>query len=239
MNGCVKQYGNRTIPKEKIENFMMDLGRVVDQAGLFATRHMRVYGEEFDLLCVSDYQKDTLTIDYSYFENEVHEKVTIDFDTGGIQSDFIGSGQFGVAVQALSMLAELYCETLCISYNCDEIVQSDKLRWLSHVLHRTLILQCYNKIWDVYERFMCDNADNARLSATDFFNNYSGDGANFDDINTIMYINDVINDDYIKYCANIKEPTDKSSYGYWARSMARFLWLAKQNSEKSEGNVTE
>ena len=51
MNGCVKQYGNRTIPKEKIENFMMDLGRVVDQAGLFATRHMRVYGEEFDLLC--------------------------------------------------------------------------------------------------------------------------------------------------------------------------------------------
>ena len=169
----------------------------------------------------------------------MHEKVTIDFDTGGIQSDFIGSGQFGVAVQALSMLAELYCETLCISYNCDEIVQSDKLRWLSHVLHRTLILQCYNKIWDVYERFMCDNADNARLSATDFFNNYSGDGANFDDINTIMYINDVINDDYIKYCANIKEPTDKSSYGYWVRSMARFLWLAKQNSEKSEGNVTE
>ena len=239
MNGCVKQYGNRTIPKEKIENFIMDLGRVVDQAGLFATRHMRVYGEEFDLLCVSDYQKDTLTIDYSYFENEVHEKVTIDFDTGGIQSDFIGSGQFGVAVQALSMLAELYCETLCISYNCDEIVQSDKLRWLSHVLHRTLILQCYNKIWDVYERFMCDNADNARLSAMDFFNNYSGDGANFDDINTIMYINDVINDDYIKYCANIKEPTDKSSYGYWVRSMARFLWLAKQNSEKSESELLD
>ena len=210
---------------------------MVDQAGLFATRHMRVYGEEFDLLCVSDYQKDTLTIDYSYFENEVHEKVTIDFDTGGIQSDFIGSGQFGVAVQALSMLAELYCETLCISYNCDEIVQSDKLRWLSHVLHRTLILQCYNKIWDVYERFMCDNADNARLSATDFFNNYSGDGANFDDINTIMYINDVINDDYIKYCANIKEPTDKSSYGYWVRSMARFLWLAKRDSAKSEKDL--
>ena len=237
MNGCVKQYGNRTIPKEKIENFIMDLGRVVDQAGLFATRHMRVYGEEFDLLCVSDYQKDTLTIDYSYFENEVHEKVTIDFDTGGIQSDFIGSGQFGVAVQALSMLAELYCETLCISYNCDEIVQSDKLRWLSHVLHRTLILQCYNKIWDVYERFMCDNADNARLSATDFFNNYSGDGANFDDINTIMYINDVINDDYIKYCANIKEPTDKSSYDYWVRAMARFLWLAKRDSAKSESEL--
>ena len=234
MNGCVKQYGNRTIPKEKIENFIMDLGRVVDQAGLFSTRHMRVYGEEFDLLCVSDYQKDTLTIDYSYFENEVHEKVTIDIETGGIQSDYIGSGQFGAALQALSLLAELYCETLCISYNCDEIIQSDKLRWLSYVLHRTIILQCYNKIWDVYERLMCDNANKARLSAMDFFNNYSGDGADFDEINTIMYTNDVINDDYINECLKNEEPDDKSSYGYWVRSMARFLWLAKQNSEKSE-----
>ena len=71
----------------------------------------------------------------------------------------------------------------------------------------------------------------------DFFNNYSGDGANFDDINTIMYINDVINDDYINECLKNKEPTDKSSYGYWVLSMARFLWLAKRDSMKSEKDL--
>lgn len=239
MNGCVKQYGNRTIPKEKIENFMMDLGRVVDQAGLFATRHMRVYGEEFDLLCFPGDNGGGFIFNYSYFEDAVHDKVTIDVKTGKIHSSNIGFGKFGEAVQALYMLSGLYCEMLCLSDNCDEIVQSDKLRWLSHVLHRTIILQCYNKIWDVYERFMCDNADNARLSAMDFFNSYSGDGSDFDDINTIMYINDVINDDYIKYCANIKEPTDKSSYGYWVRAMTRFLWIAKRDSTKTESELLD
>ena len=142
-----------------------------------------------------------------------------------------------MAVQALCLLAESYSEKNYYTDNRFSLSQNEKLRWLSHVLHRTIILQCYNKIWDVYERFMCDNADNARLSAMDFFNNYSGDGANFDDINTIMYINDVINDDYIKYCANIKEPTDKSSYGYWVRAMTRFLWLAKRDSMKSEKDL--
>ena len=33
---------------------------------------------------------------------------------------------------------------------------------------------------------------------------------------------------------NDQEPTDRASYGYWVRSMARFLWLAKRDSAKSE-----
>ena len=76
--------------------------------------------------------------------------------------------------------------------------------------------------------------DESKITAMEFFNSYVGDAADFDDINTIIYVNDVINDEYIDECVKNKEPTDKSSYGYWVRSMARFLWLAKQNSEKSE-----
>ena len=62
---------------------------------------------------------------------------------------------------------------------------------------------------------------------------------NIDEITTIVYVNDAITNDFIDKSINDEEPVDKSSYGYWVRSMARFLWLAKQNSEKSEGNVTE
>ena len=79
--------------------------------------------------------------------------------------------------------------------------------------------------------------DESKITAMEFFNSYVGDAADFDDINTIIYVNDVINDEYIDECVKNKEPTDKSSYGYWVRSMARFLWLAKQNSEKSESEL--
>ena len=234
MNGCVKQYGNRTIPKEKIENFMMDLGRVVDQAGLFATRHMRVYGEEFDLLCFPGDNGGGFIFNYSYFEDAVHDKVTIDVKTGEIHSSNLGFGKFGEAVQALYMLSGLYCEMLCLSDNCDEIIPFDKLRWLSYVLCRTITLQYHITIWDVYERFVRDNGVNKTLSAMDFFNSYEGDGTNIDEITTIVYVNDAITNDFIDKSINDEEPVDKSSYGYWVRSMARFLWLAKQNSEKSE-----
>ena len=239
MNGCVKQYGNRTIPKEKIENFMMDLGRVVDQAGLFATRHMRVYGEEFDLLCFPGDKGGGFIFNYSYFEDAVHDKVTIDVKTGEIHSSNLGFGKFGEAVQALYMLSGLYCEMLCLSDNCDEIIPFDKLRWLSYVLCRTITLQYHITIWDVYERFVRDNGVNKTLSAMDFFNSYEGDETNFDTISTIVYVNDTINEEYIENCLKQKEPDDKSSYDFWVRSMARFLWLAKQNSEKSESELLD
>ena len=239
MNGCVKQYGNRTIPKEKIENFMMDLGRVVDQAGLFATRHMRVYGEEFDLLCFPGDKGGGFIFNYSYFEDAVHDKVTIDVKTGEIHSSNLGFGKFGEAVQALYMLSGLYCEMLCLSDNCDEIIPFVKLRWLSYVLCRTITLQYHITIWDVYERFVRDNGENQTLSAMDFFHSYEGDETNFDTISTIVYVNDAINEEYIENCLKQKEPDDKSSYDFWVRSMARFLWLAKQNSEKSESELLD
>ena len=59
----------------------------------------------------------------------------------------------------------------------------------------------------------------------------------FDDINTIVYVNDAINDDFIDKCINDNEPTDRVSYDYWVRAMARFLWLAKRDSAKSEKDL--
>ena len=228
MSGQVKQYGTLSIPDYKIDAFLHDVRQVADQAGLLAIRHMRAYDEEFDLLCFP------FIFNYSYFEDAVHDKVTIDVKTGEIHSSNLGFGKFGEAVQALYMLSGLYCEMLCLSDNCDEIIPFDKLRWLSYVLCRTITLQYHITIWDVYERFVRDNGVNKTLSAMDFFNSYEGDGTNIDEITTIVYVNDAITNDFIDKSINDEEPVDKSSYGYWVRSMARFLWLAKQNSEKSE-----
>ena len=234
MNGQVKQYGTLYIDDSKMDELFSDIKRVADQAGLFATRHMRVYGEEFDLLCFPGDNGGGFIFNYSYFEDAVHDKVTIDVKTGEIHSSNLGFGKFGEAVQALYMLSGLYCEMLCLSDNCDEIIPFDKLRWLSYVLCRTITLQYHITIWDVYERFVRDNGVNKTLSAMDFFNSYEGDGTNIDEITTIVYVNDAITNDFIDKSINDEEPVDKSSYGYWVRSMARFLWLAKQNSEKSE-----
>ena len=167
----------------------------------------------------------------------MHDKVTIDVKTGEIHSSNLGFGKFGEAVQALYMLSGLYCEMLCLSDNCDEIIPFVKLRWLSYVLCRTITLQYHITIWDVYERFVRDNGVNKTLSAMDFFNSYEGDETNFDMISTIVYVNDTINEEYIENCLNQNEPVDKSSYGYWVRSMARFLWLAKRDSAKSESEL--
>ena len=234
MSGQVKQYGTLSIPDYKIDAFLHDVRQVADQAGLLAIRHMRAYDEEFDLLCFPGDNGGGFIFNYSYFEDAVHDKVTIDVKTGEIHSSNLGFGKFGEAVQALYMLSGLYCEMLCLSDNCDEIIPFDKLRWLSYVLCRTITLQYHITIWDVYERFVRDNGVNKTLSAMDFFNSYEGDETNFDMISTIVYVNDTINEEYIENCLNQNEPVDKSSYGYWVRSMARFLWLAKQNSEKSE-----
>ena len=208
--------------------------RVANIAGLFETRHMRAYDEDFDLLCYPDCQKETVCFDYSYFEGAQYEKITVNCRTGDIHSGYTGFKQFGAAVRALAVLAKSYSN----SFFCnDNWVGSKEMRWLSYVLDKPLTLPCHTTIWDVYEDYMQHIDENSKISAMDFFNSYVGDAADFDDINTIIYVNDVINDEYIDECVKNKEPTDKSSYGYWVRSMARFLWLAKQNSEKSESEL--
>ena len=108
MNGQIKDYNNLTIPESKREDFLHDVRQVADQAGLFAIRHMRVYDQEFDLLCFPKDQEEDFCFDYSYFENLLHEKASNDVETGRIQSNYNGSGQFETAVQALYFLAELY-----------------------------------------------------------------------------------------------------------------------------------
>ena len=216
MNGCVK--------------------RVADIAGLFETRHMRAYDEDFDLLCYPDCQKETVCFDYSYFEGAQYEKVTVNCRTGDIQSGYTGLKQFSAAVRALAMLAESYSNPY---FCCDNRVESKEMRWLSYVLDRPLTLPCYTTVWDAYERFVRDNGVNKTLSAMDSFNSYEGDETNIDEITTIVYVNDAITNDFIDKSINDEEPVDKSSYGYWVRSMARFLWLAKQNSEKSEKELLD
>ena len=129
------------------------------------------------------------------------------------------------------MLFESYSNSY---FCCDNHFGSKEMRWLSYALEMPITLPCHATIWDDYEDYMQHIDENSKISAMEFFNSYVGDAADFDDINTIIYVNDVINDEYIDECVKNKEPTDKSSYGYWVRSMARFLWLAKQNSEKSE-----
>ena len=231
MSGQVKQYGTLSIPDYKIDAFLHDVRQVADQAGLLAIRHMRAYDEEFDLLCFPVDDGCSCIFDYSYFEDAVYDKVVIDVKTGEIHSSNLGFGQFGAAVRALAMLAESYSNPY---YCCDNRFESKEMRWLSYVLDRPLTLPCHTTVWDVYERFVRDNGVNKTLSAMDFFNSYEGDETNIDEITTIVYVNDAITNDFIDKSINDEEPVDKSSYGYWVRSMARFLWLAKQNSEKSE-----
>ena len=208
--------------------------RVANIAGLFETRHMRAYDEDFDLLCYPDCQKETVCFDYSYFEGAQYEKITVNCRTGDIHSGYTGFKQFGAAVRALAVLAKSYSN----SFFCnDNWVGSKEMRWLSYVLDKPLTLPCHTTIWDVYERYVRDNGVNQTISAMDFLNSYEGDETNIDEITTIVYVNDVISDDYVEKCVNDQESTDRASYAFWVRSMARFLWLAKQNSEKSESEL--
>lgn len=205
--------------------------RVADMAGLFETRHMRAYDEDFDLLCCPDCQRETVCFNYSFFEGIQYETVTVNCRTGDIHSGYTGLKQFSAAVRALAMLAESYSN----SFFCnDNWVGSKEMRWLSYVLDRPLTLPCHTTVWDVYEQYMQHIENNAKISAMEFFDSYVGDAADFDDINTITFVNDFINEDYVEKCVNDQEPTDRASYGYWVRSMARFLWLAKRDSAKSE-----
>ena len=208
--------------------------RVADLAGLFETRQMRAYDEDFVLLRYPDCQKETVCFDYSYYEGAQYEKVTVNCRTGDIQSGYTGLKQFSAAVRALAMLFESYSNSY---FCCDNHFGSKEMRWLSYALEMPITLPCHATIWDDYEDYMQHIDENSKISAMEFFNSYVGDAADFDDINTIIYVNDVINDDYINECVKSKEPTDKSSYGYWVRSMARFLWLAKRDSAKSESEL--
>ena len=234
MSGQVKQYGTKSIPDYKIDAFLHDVRQVADQAGLLAIRHMRAYDEEFDLLCFPVDDGCSCIFDYSYFEDAVYDKVVIDVKTGNIHIGNTGFGQFGMAVQALCLLAGSYSEKNYYTDNRFSLSQNEKLRWLGYVLHRSVKSEQLNNLWDYYEQYILDNGEDAKLSAMDFFNSYVGDAVDFDDINTIIYVNDIINKDYIDNCMNQKESSDKSKYAFWVQSMARFLWLAKRDSMKSE-----
>ena len=173
--------------------------RVANIAGLFETRHMRAYDEDFDLLCYPDCQKETVCFDYSYFEGAQYEKITVNCRTGDIHSGYTGFKQFGAAVRALAVLAKSYSN----SFFCnDNWVGSKEMRWLSYVLDKPLTLPCHTTIWDVYERYVRDNGVNQTISAMDFLNSYEGDETNIDEITTIVYVNDVISDDYVEKCVN-------------------------------------
>ena len=239
MNVQLEQCGILYINDSKMDELFRDIKRVTDQAGLFAIRQMRVYDETFDLLCSPESSAEIISFDYSYFENVGHDKVTIDFKTGNINIGNTGFAQFESAVQALSILVESYSELYCYTDNRSGLCQNEKLRWLSQILCRPITLPCHSTIWDVYEQFVRYNGVNNTLSAMDFFNSYEGDDTNIDEITTIAYVNDAITNDFIDKSINDEEPVDKSSYGYWVRSMARFLWLAKQNSEKSEKELLD
>ena len=204
--------------------------RVADLAGLFETRQMRAYDEDFDLLCYPDCQGEIVCFDYSYYEGAKYEKVTINCQTGYIHSGNIGFNQFSAAVQALAMLVESCSNPY---FCCDNRFGLKEIRWLGYVLGGQFTLKLRKSLWDFYEQYMLNNGDDMKSSAMDIVNSYEGDGADFDDINTIVYVHDVINDEYINECVQNKEPVDKS-YGFWVRSMARFLWLAKRDSMKSE-----
>ena len=208
--------------------------RVANIAGLFETRHMRAYDEDFDLLCYPDCQKETVCFDYSYFEGAQYEKITVNCRTGDIHSGYTGFKQFGAAVRALAVLAKSYSN----SFFCnDNWVGSKEMRWLSYVLDMPNTLPCHTTIWDDYEDYMQHIDDDSKISSMDYFNSYEGNSANCDEINLIFYVNDVINTDFVNNCVNNKESVDKSSYGYWIRSMARFLWLAKKDSAKTENEL--
>ena len=237
MSGQVKQYGTLSIPDYKIDAFLHDVRQVADQAGLLAIRHMRAYDEEFDLLCFPVDDGCSCIFDYSYFEDVVYDKVVIDVKTGNIHIGNTGFGQFGMAVQALCLLAESYSEKNYYTDNRFSLSQKEKLRWLGYVLHRSVKSEQLNNLWEYYEQYILDNGEDAKLSAMDFFNSYVGDAVDFDDINTIIYVNDIINKDYIYNCINQKESSDKSKYAFWVQSMARFLWLAKRDSMKSEKDL--
>ena len=237
MSGQVKQYGTKSIPDYKIDAFLHDVRQVADQAGLLAIRHMRAYDEEFDLLCFPVDDGCSCIFDYSYFEDAVYDKVVIDVKTGNIHIGNTGFGQFGMAVQALCLLAESYSEKNYYTDNRFSLSQNEKLRWLGYVLHRSVKSEQLNNLWEYYEQYILDNGEDAKLSAMDFFNSYVGDEADFDDINTIIYVNDIINKDYIYNRINQKESSDKSKYAFWVQSMARFLWLAKRDSMKSEKDL--
>lgn len=237
MSGQVKQYGTKSIPDYKIDAFLHDVRQVADQAGLLAIRHMRAYDEEFDLLCFPVDDGCSCIFDYSYFEDAVYDKVVIDVKTGNIHIGNTGFGQFGMAVQALCLLAGSYSEKNYYTDNRFSLSQKEKLRWLGYVLHRSVKSEQLNNLWEYYEQYILDNGEDAKLSAMDFFNSYVGDEADFDDINTIIYVNDIINKDYIYNCINQKESSDKSKYAFWVQSMARFLWLAKRDSMKSEKDL--
>ena len=237
MSGQVKQYGTLSIPDYKIDAFLHDVRQVADQAGLLAIRHMRAYDEEFDLLCFPVDDGCSCIFDYSYFEDAVYDKVVIDVKTGNIHIGNTGFGQFGMAVQALCLLAESYSEKNYYTDNRFSLSQNEKLRWLGYVLHRSVKSEQLNNLWEYYEQYILDNGEDAKLSAMDFFNSYVGDAVDFDDINTIIYVNDIINKDYIYNRINQKESSDKSKYAFWVQSMARFLWLAKRDSMKSEKDL--
>ena len=154
MSGQVKQYGTLSIPDYKIDAFLHDVRQVADQAGLLAIRHMRAYDEEFDLLCFPVDDGCSCIFDYSYFEDAVYDKVVIDVKTGNIHIGNTGFGQFGMAVQALCLLAESYSEKNYYTDNRFSLSQNEKLRWLGYVLHRSVKSEQLNNLWEYYEQYI-------------------------------------------------------------------------------------
>ena len=103
-------------------------------AGLFETRQMRAYDEDFDLLCYPDCQRETVCFDYSYYEGAKYEKVIINCQTGYIHNGNIGFKQFSAAVRALAMLAESYSNPYFFSYPI--ITDHSSLSFVPfHILH--------------------------------------------------------------------------------------------------------
>lgn len=80
MGTLIHSYGTLNIPKEKQDDFKADVKKVAYHAGLFDRHLVTAMGKKFLLLSFPSFSDNRTYFDYSYYEQDWWEGVSVNFE---------------------------------------------------------------------------------------------------------------------------------------------------------------
>ena len=151
MGTFMHNYGTLDIAKDKQDAFVEELKKVAYQGGLFDCHYVAAMTKEFLLLSFPSFSDNRIHFDFSYFEQDRWEGVSVNLETMYFGSGKIGWRQFNAASQALYLLAEIYSDKPWVSFADCVNEPISTLKWLRYVLRKDLHLWWRKSLWNVIE----------------------------------------------------------------------------------------
>lgn len=145
--------GEQKIPKEKLEEYVERVKKILKEGGMVQFEQVKLFNKEINLikdLEIEDNGK--IYFHYNIFSDEAWETACFNTLDGKFVTNKVGWTEFNWVCTAVYILAEFYNETFCIT---DENGELEDVRqvigWLNYLFDENYKNTRYYDLWKIYD----------------------------------------------------------------------------------------